>query len=112
MHNTPKQSRTASAPFIDHIVDGTESPRNDDNEIVEIGEDSYDTSVKFVEKENERKSDKCLFQYLSLSYTIQIVLRGTDVFVAFSRSDHSSTFLTNGTKFRRVISFQELIRKS
>jgi len=53
MHNTPKQSRTASAPFIDHIVDGTESPRNDDDEIVEIGEDSYDTSVKFVEKENE-----------------------------------------------------------
>lgn len=47
MHNTPKQSGTASAPFIDH-VDGTESPRKDNDEIVETGRDSYDTNVKFV----------------------------------------------------------------
>jgi len=68
MHNTPKQSRTASAPFIDHIVDGTENPRNDDDEIVEIGEDSYDTSVKFVEKENERKSDNKMSFPISKSF--------------------------------------------
>lgn len=57
MHNTPKQSGTASAPFIDHIRgrDG-----KDDDKIFEIlGKDSYDTRVKFVfvEKENERKDD-------------------------------------------------------
>ena len=46
------------------FVDGTESPRKDDM-IVEIGEDSYDTNVKFVfvEKEKERKGDnKMSFQ--------------------------------------------------
>lgn len=41
------------------FVDGTKSLRKDDGEIVEIGEDSYDTSVKFVfvEKENGRRGD-------------------------------------------------------
>jgi len=78
-------------------LDGTESPRKDDM-IVEIGEDSYDTNVKFifVKKEKEQKDDnKTFFQKknLGLSYTIQIVFCNTDLFFTFRPSFNFSNQL-------------------
>lgn len=56
VQNNPEQHLRRS---LITLVDGTESPRKDNDEIVETGRDSYDTNVKFVfvGKENGWKGD-------------------------------------------------------
>lgn len=100
------------------FVDGTESPRKDNDEIVETGKDSYDTNVKFVfaGKENGWKGGSETSYPISKSF-----VHNPDCspqhghlhrFFAFWPSFDFSNQSTKRSFVAWFLSFSELLRKS
>lgn len=107
-NNPERHLRRSLITFEDEAEGTTMKLRN--------GKDNYER-VKFAFTEKENRIGKATterpFQFSNPFYILQIVLCGTDMFVAFLCSNYSSTSLSHGAKFRRVISFvAELAEKS
>lgn len=90
-NNSERHLRRSLITFVD-------GNGKDDDEILEIGKDSYDTSVKFVfrlERKRTKRRQRNVLSNIQVFSTQSRLFSAVWMFVAFSRSNHPSTSLTN-----------------